>query len=179
MKYCPNKVISANAKGITIYPGNKKKHHWISYPENSPLKKMQVVGELYKHKRYQPMELSPVQHRLLNEALYGLSQYSPEQLATISLVQKARIAELHQKAQQLLFQWKIDIVNEKVDRILLALLPKSRLVRAITGMSFEDVPGNGKAFTLGELGITKDMVAEKLVAAGILPQDFYSLNVQS
>lgn len=174
MKHNPNKVASANARGIVIYPGNKKKHHWMAYPTESPLQRLQTVGHLPK---YQVVEktLSPDQVVLLNEALYGLTQYPNTTVHALPLVERARISDLHDRAQRVILQWKLDIVNNTVDRFLLALFPNSPIVKSITGVDTEGVTTCNQ-FTLADLGITKDMIARKLVDHGILPADYYQLS---
>jgi hypothetical protein len=170
MKHNPNKVASANARGIVIYPGDKKKHHWMAYPAESPLRQIQTLNL----SKYQVVEnrLSPDQIVLLNEALYGLTQYPSTKVHTLSLAERARISDLHDRAQRVILQWKLDIVNNTVDKLLLALFPNSPIVKSITGMDTEGVTTCNQ-FTLADLGITKDMIARKLVDQGILPSDYY------
>lgn len=171
MKHNPNKVASANARGIVIYPGSKKKHHWMSYDAESPLQKLQTLGHVAK---YQVVEkiFTPHQTTLLNEALYGLTQYPQVEITRMPLVERARITELHNRTQRVMMQWKVDIVNNTVDKLLLALFPNSRTVKSITGIDPEGVTTCNQ-FTLADLGISKDMVARKLVELEILPLDFY------
>jgi hypothetical protein len=91
------------------------------------------------YNRYKGMSFAPkpdfimneVQHQLYNTVLHGLAAFTSEQVKQMSQVEKSEIITTYRRAQTSINKWKQSLVNTAVDDLLLALLPKSKLVKSI------------------------------------------------
>lgn len=179
--YNRNKTVTAGPDGFTVYYLDEKKH--CSYPYHQPLlphlQKLQWYGDTYKGKHYQQFEqdeFSPYQNRLYKNAVYGLGSYSFEELKKMSLSTKLAIKQTNKLAQQVLNQWKQEIVSKLVDDFLSSVFKKSKGIRnLITYTRNYFNPREVNHFQFAELNIRKVDIALKLIEQKILPDNFFNL----
>jgi len=140
---------------------------------------LEVVSKIqkYGHVRYQQIEKPPfnkVQQRIYAEAIYGLTLFSQDELAALPNRKRYDIIQRFKSAQSILNQWKQEIADEQVNRLFEKLFPKSPITKI-----FKSIKGSDQSLkcrlTFKELGINQQMIAQKLIDAGILPPDFYQL----
>ena len=81
------------------------------------------------------------------------------------------------KAQDILNQWKQQMVYTKIDHILLSLFPRSSVIKKIVATSGVDKDIKDR-HTFKELGISQLQIAEKLVEQSVLPKDFFTLTLK-
>lgn len=178
-----HKVVSANTTGFTVYYIDSQRHFTYKYdqPLLPYLKKLKILGDNYKGKRYQEFDCSEFngyQRRLYKDAVYGLNSYSLRDLRSMTLKEKLEIKKLNHSAQQALNDWKQELVNDMVDDLLIHGLPHcGKLMDKIKAV-FQV----GERFTsrkeisnlsFADLKLTKRDVALRLMQKGILPQDFF------
>lgn len=131
----------------------------------------------YGRTRYQSIEkpvFNKVQQRLYAEAVYGLTIYTPEQVAALPGKRRHELLMLFKRSQDILNNWKQEIVDARMTHLLEKLFPNSSIVKVFS--SIRGVESGIKCRqTFKELGINQSMIAQKLVQSGILPADFFQL----
>jgi hypothetical protein len=175
-----NKVVIADAKGITIFYTDSKKRRFYSYDDNAPflpyLKELNLFGDKYKGINYHEYqkELSTYQMRLYHDVLYGLNSYSMKQLREMSSAEKQEITAKHLACKKVLNKWKQQILSKAVDELLLSIFFKSTTIRQWVkrGKGFTDSTKDVD-ISFRELGIDKRQIIDRLIEKRILPQDFY------
>jgi len=172
MTYNPNKIITANSKGILISYGDNTKPRYVAY-------KSKVVADIqhFGKVKYQQLEkpiFNRTQKKLYSEVLYGIKAYEPIELMALSQKDVLRINSLHRRAQFFLNRWKQEIQDNAVNIFFSALFPKSSIAKAMCSTK-----GYNRAYTdrhsFKQLGLTQEAVASKLVEVGFLPKNFFQL----
>lgn len=165
----PVRISSATATGKPISYRESLNHHYRGYQERKQRRPYQPISE--------PL-LNLVQQRIYDEALYGLKTFTPEELAKMPKDRKHHIISRFNKVQLVLNRLKQETANEFVDRILLAFFPKSAVVQTFTRVKGHD--NKIKSFhTFKELGINQLVIAKKLCQEGLLPRNFFELQVKT
>ena len=172
MSLNPNKIITANSKGIIISYGETVKSRYMPYSIKA-VQDIQHYGTV-KYQEINTPVLNKIQQKLYAELLYGLKLYRPEELVKINKNDKLRIAAVHRKVQHFLNKWKQEIIDSQVNETLSKLFPRSGIVKVMCS-----VKGYNRAYTdkhtFKELGLSQEKVAAKLVEAGFLPNNFFQL----
>jgi len=171
--YNPNKTVSANPKGIIVSFRDCNKHKYMPY-QSKTVDDIQQFGKA----RYQKLDVSPfnkIQQQLYSETVYGLTIYSPEEIAQIPAKRKSQIISTHKRVQHFLNKWKQEIIDEQVNDLLTTLFHKSSFVKKFCSVKAYD-RGYKDRHTFKELGLSQDKIARKLVDTGYLPANFYELN---
>jgi hypothetical protein len=174
-----HKVVCANAHGFIVYFTDTEKHWFYHYSPQSLSKyaRRQLTGKYRQIKKYpkrEPVEFSPYQNRLYNDAVYGLRSYSLFQIRSMSWFEKKMIIETHQVAKKHLDVYKKKIICKEVDGFFASWLPFKNPIRQI----FEKANGHSDIdlfsdFNLEELNFTNWDIANILIRAGILPATFF------
>ena len=164
------KTLKIRSRGaVLIYGDSQRTFNHQSY---SLVKHVQLYG----HTRYQSFEkplFNNVQQRLYSEAVYGLSLYNQEQLQHLPKSKKHEILVMFKKAQEILNVYKQQIVNQQVNSLFQKFFPKSSIATTIISVDVD--PSLKCKLPFKELGITQQMIANKLVEMGVLPINFYEL----
>lgn len=174
-----NKVVTASADGFTVYFIDSRKHFHYEYhlPMLPHLQKLQLFGDSYRGKNYQQFEqdvFNAYQNRLYKNAVYGLASYDLPQLRQMNLREKLAIKRIHRLTQQVLNQWKQEIVSKLVDEFLLSVFHKSRWVKDMVASTTEYTNvKETNCFDFSELNISKADIALKLMEQNILPANFF------
>ena len=171
MKVNPHKTASASEKGIIISYRESNKHQFLSYQERSQMSKKP------KYQQFSKPVFNRIQQKLYAKTVYGPTYYTEKELSEMSKAAFQKISEDYDKVQRVLNQWKQEIVHEKVDKFLLALFPKSKLVKALTTYKGSDEKLVFRQ-SFKELGLSQVEIVNKLIQAKLLPENFYSLGVQ-
>lgn len=172
MSYNPNKAVSANSKGIVISFRDVNKHKFIAY-ESPIVKSIQVSGTAKYQKLERPVFNKP-QQKLYAEVIYGLNVYTPIQLKELSKERRIEILQRYNKAQDVLNQWKKQIVDDKINTLLTVLFPNSAMAKRMCEIPTYD-RHHKDTHTFKELGLTKYKIAYKLIEVGVLPTNFFNL----
>lgn len=117
------------------------------------------------------------QNFLYNRALYGLSMYTPIEIAEMTAEKKKRIIRIHKKAQNVINLWKQEIVNSLANKFFTDVFPTQEITRVLN--DYYGIEGdldyvNNMSFK--SLKISKRDVINKLVEKKVLPKNFNELN---
>jgi hypothetical protein len=180
----PNKTFHCNAKSITVYYTDSKKHFISSY-HSEKVNNLQIHGNSPCSKGYQDDQsfhqienlFTPYQNKLYREAMHGLSIYTGQEIEAMSFKEKLRIEHLHKKAQRILNEWKQSIVSQQVDQLLLTLFPKSPFLKKEIIDRTKDYTNNTitNHHSFSELNITRIDIIRKLIEKKILPEVSHNL----
>lgn len=172
--YNPNKSIQATRRGIIITYADDKKSTVIPYDSTENI---QLYGKKFKGKSYQEIDsdaFNPKQQLLYRMALYGLAVYTPEEVAGLINQEKFQIIKMQKRAQHVINVWKHDLTNEYIKKYFGKWFWNSDLAKEFTDEKYTDYSVvNNLSFK--DLGITKRMIAEKLMEKNILPLNFFTL----
>ena len=173
MYHNTSKTASANLKGIVISFQENNKHKFIPY-ENQYVKQVQLHGTA-KYQQFEPPVFNLAQHKVYSEAVYGLSVFTKQELEKMPATKKSAIMAHFNKVQRFLNAWKQEIANRRVDNFLIKLFPKSNVIKHMITIKGSDDSIKDK-HSFKELGISKEMIAKKLVEVNLLPKEFFKLS---
>lgn len=135
----------------------------------------QLEGEKKKkYQRYEKDFLNTYQNFLYHRAIFGISIYNQEEIKAMGKPKRKRIIKTHKRAQHILNMWKQEILINKTNNIFKNIFPNSPITKELRD---QIVPQDKFKCYLSfkALGITKEMVVEKLMKEGILAKNFYEL----
>jgi len=127
------------------------------------------------------------QNELYSRLLKGLKYYSKEELYAMNSNKKNRIKKSHKKAQDLLNVWKQELMillsnsifeqyDLKESRTIVKEDEPNECIKLKLSDIFGDTDPNFKCtLTFKELGLNKEIIANKFVENRLLPADFISL----
>jgi hypothetical protein len=172
-----NKTVHVTAEGITICYTDTNKHEFIPFETHTVLNNLQLYGNSYKGRkfqRYERDEFTPAQTHLYKDAIFGLSHYTAQERARLTLTERFKIQQLNQTTQKVLNKWKQQLLNSAVDDLLSNLFFHSTAVKAMVEKTHNATDKKMvNHHTFAELGINKRMIAEKLVNCKVLPDTFF------
>lgn len=146
-------------------------------------KKLEYTGkiesyQLYKGNTYMQYEqdsYNNYQNHLYKRALYGLSAFTQQELATMCSKKKQRVSKVYMKGQNVINLYKQKLTNAYSNFIFKTLFPESPLTQFFIETEETDVEFKN-TLTFKDLGITKDQVIGLFINEGILPKNFHSLD---
>jgi hypothetical protein len=125
---------------------------------------------------YEIDEFNNFQNKLYKEALFGLSNYSQDEIKKLNYQEQNRITKIHRKTQTVLNLWKQELCNNIVNSMLKCLFPKSKVTKELVEDFGNIVDPSFKNFlTFKQLGISKKQIVDKLILKEVLPLNFYKL----
>ena len=141
------------------------------------LARNQTTVNSYRGTTYQPItynSLNSLQNHLYHRALSGLNVYSKEEIMTMNKEKRRRIIKVHKKAKKVINLLKQEAMTTLSNKLLTSMFPKSPIAKKML-----DVNENDSEFvcklSLKDLAISKKNVIDRLMADGILPNNFYYL----
>lgn len=152
----------------------------IVFTKGRLLDEYKLYGDQKRKRYYLPRQeyernpLNEVQNFLYKRALFGLGIYTKQEIRQMHTKKKGKIRRIHLRTQRELNLWKQSLIIESTNQFL-ELFPNSPLAQEIIKDSTTD-PLLSNNFTFRDLGIKKEHVVEKLLEAGILPNNFYDIN---
>jgi hypothetical protein len=170
------KTISCKSRGMVISYGNVKKHLFVNYEtKNQFVNKIQTGGT----SKYQSFEkvhhFTLLQQEIYDKTVYGFNAYTQEEIDSMSKGKRYRVAMVYTKARRILNRWKQEIINEKMDSFLIRLFPNSPIVKQMIRVKGYDDNLDVSNITFRSLGISEQMIANKLIEYGFLPNNFYQI----
>lgn len=146
-------------------------------------KKLEYTGkiesyQLYRGETYMQYEqdsYNNYQNHLYKRALYGLSAFTQQELATMCSKKKQRVSKVYMKGQNVINLYKQKLTNAYSNFIFKTLFPESPLTQFFIETEETDVEFKN-TLTFKDLGITKDQVIGLFITEGILPKNFHSLD---
>jgi hypothetical protein len=168
----PHKAVSANSKGIVISFRDVNKHKFIPY--ESPIVKSIQINGTNKYQKLERPVFNKLQQQLYSEVIYGLNVYSDIQVKQLSQERRIELLERYNKAQDVLNEWKKQIVDHKLNNILSVLFFNSSIAKEMCKIPTYE-RHHKDTHTFKELGLTQQKIAYKLVETGVLPDNFFNL----
>ncbi len=146
-------------------------------------KKLEYTGkiesyQLYRGNTYMEYEkdsYNNYQNHLYKRALYGLSAFSQEELATMCSKKKQRVSKVYMKGQNVINLYKQKLTNAYSNFVFKTLFPESPLTQFFMETEETDVEFKN-TLTFKDLGITKDKIIGVFINEGILPKNFHELD---
>lgn len=133
------------------------------------------VSSNYKMK-YEVDEFNSYQNKLYKEALFGISNYTQEEIKKLSYQEQNRIVKANRKAQSVLNIWKQELCNNIINSLFKNLFPNSPVTKELTGEFGNVVDASYKNFlTFKQLGVSKKEIVYKLIKHDVLPKNFFEL----
>ena len=133
------------------------------------------VSSNYKMK-YEVDEFNSYQNKLYKEALFGISNYTQEEIKKLSYQEQNRIVKANRKAQSVLNIWKQELCNNIINSLFKKLFPNSPVTKELTGEFGNVVDASYKNFlTFKQLGVSKKEIVYKLIKHDVLPKNFFEL----
>ena len=146
-------------------------------------KKLEYTGkmesyQLYRGNTYMEYEkdsYNNYQNHLYKRALYGLSAFSQEELATMCSKKKQRVSKVYMKGQNVINLYKQKLTNAYSNFVFKTLFPESPLTQFFMETEETDVEFKN-TLTFKDLGITKDKIIGVFINEGILPKNFHEFD---
>lgn len=134
------------------------------------------VSSNYKMK-YEVDEFNNYQNKLYKQALFGISNYSQEEIKKLSYQEQNKIVKMNRKAQSVLNIWKQELCNNIINSLFKSLFPNSPVTKELTEEFGSVVDANYKNFlTFKQLGVSKKEIVIKLIKHDVLPKNFFELS---
>jgi hypothetical protein len=161
------KTITATAQGLNIY-----------YERTQHLTTVKYDKALYQNQRNNPvnrfggLHLNPIQRTMFRRIMYGLGDFTPAQIQEMDKNTRQAIDTDHKRAKAAIDKMKYDLTYAPVDKLFNAIFPHVKI-----GTKQYDF--HVSLPSLRELRIGTKEVCETLIQAGLLPQNFFSINTES
>jgi hypothetical protein len=164
--------ITATAQGVVTYDKNGNAN-LLKYADTYQAK------SAFKSKRVQEtaerLHLNLVQRQMYRRLMYGLKEYTPEQIAAMTPSVISQVVLDYQKAARILQVMKAKIYYKNETNLVKSIFPHAKI-----GEKDHDwqmiLPKN---VTLNKLGInTKDVITE-FIRRKLLPRSFFNLSPET
>lgn len=161
------KSITATAQGLNIY-----------YERTQNLTTVKYDKSLYQNQRnnsvnrFGGLHLNPIQRSMYRRVMYGLGDYTPEQIQEMDKKTRSAIDADHKRAKAAIDKMKYELTYAPVDKLFNAIFPHVKI-----GSKPYDF--HVSLPSLRELRIGTKEVCETLINAGLLPQNFFSISTET
>lgn len=173
MKKFPS--VTATAQGIISYDNQGKQivtRYANTYQMKSHFKPKHVqktADDLEK------VHLNMIQRQMFRRLMYGLKEYTPEQMASMSPSAITKIVDDYKKAKRALHVLKAKKFFYAETKLMNAIFPNMN----IGAKDFDwylDIPKN---VTLRSLGISTAEVIDEFISRKLLPKNFHSITPEN
>ena len=133
--------------------------------------------QLYKGNTYTEYEkdnYNGYQNHLYKRALYGLSAFTQDEIATMCSKKKQRVNKVYMKGQNVINLYKQKLTNAYSNFIFKTLFPESPITQFFIETEETDVEFKN-TLTFKDLGISKDQIVGVFITEGILPKNLHEL----
>jgi hypothetical protein len=166
-------TITATAQGIIMYNSNGKaelqQYSKLVQNKTTRSNKVKKTEEALDDK----IHLNMIQRQMYRRLMYGLKEYSPEQIASFSPSSLSKIVEDYKKAKQYLHILKAKKMFDAETKLVNAMFPGHNIGEKDYDW-FMDLP---KRATLRNLGITTRQVIDEFITRRLLPKNFLQLTL--
>lgn len=165
--------ITATAQGYVTYDmnGKAKMERYDKLVQNKITQSNRVK---VTQEEIEKIHLNMVQRNMYRRLMYGLKEYTPEQIASFSPNTLSRIVADYKKAKQYLHILKAKKLFGPETKIINAIFPHAKIGEKDFDW-FIDLP---KSATLRNLGISTREVIDEFVRRKLLPKNFFSLETE-
>jgi hypothetical protein len=168
-------TVTATAQGIITYDNTGKQiiqRYAQTYQAKSHFKAPRVQATATDLEK---IHLNMIQRQMFRRLMYGLKEYTPEQMATMSPSAVTNIVEDYKKAKRALHILKSKRYYQAETKLLSAIFPNMELGTKDFDW-YLDVP---KHVTLRSLGISTKEVIDEFITRRLLPKNFYNLTPEN
>jgi hypothetical protein len=167
--------ITATSQGYVTYDENGKAR-MMRYENTYQAKAEKRSKNITKTKeRIEKLHLNLIQRQMYRRLMYGLKEYTPEQVASFSPQTIEKIVDDYKRTKRYLHILKAKKLYTGETKIINSIFPHAKIGTKDYDW-FLDLP---KSATLRSLGIsTKDVISE-LIRRKLLPRNFFELTPQT
>ena len=167
--------ITATSQGYVTYDENGKAR-MLRYDDSYQAKAEKRTQNIETTRnRVQKVHLNLIQRQMYRRLMYGLKEYTPEQIASFSPQTIEKIVDDYKKTKRYLHILKAKKLYSAETKIINAIFPHAKIGSKDYDW-FLDLP---KSATLRSLGIsTKDVISE-LIRRKLLPRNFFELTPEN
>ena len=163
--------ITATSQGYVTYDENGKAT-MLRYDKSYQAKSQKLTGKIAKTKQnIEKVHLNFVQRQMYRRLMYGLNEYTPEQVASFSPKTIDKIVDDYKKTKRYLHILKAKKVYSAETKLIDTLFPHAKVGTRDYDW-FLSLPKNA---TLKRLSISTREVITELVRRRLLPYDFFQL----
>ena len=164
-------VVSYDAKGVSRLDRYDDKYQAKGKVRSERVKK--TVIEIEK------IHLNLVQRAMYRRLMYGLKEYTPEQVAALSPSSITRIVEDFKKAKRALHVLKAKQYYRPETNLINALLGSNSGIEEIGKRDYDWYLELPKTVTLKSLSIGTKQVVDEFIIRKLLPKNFWNINNQT
>ena len=117
---------------------------------------------------------TPYQTHLYKRALYGLSAFTEQELATMCSKKKQRVSNVYVKGQKIINLYKQKLSIAYSNMVFKKFFPDSPLTNYFLSNQETDI-NYVNTLTFKDLNISKEQIISIFMSEGILPKNFLSL----
>jgi hypothetical protein len=111
---------------------------------------------------------------LYRRLIFGIVSYKQEDIKKLKPGQKFRIYKNHQRTKELLCKLKQSFIMDITNKVFIKYFPESPMTKSLIGMTkyfLDEKP----VLTFKQLGITRELVINHLIAHKLLPKEFWTI----
>jgi hypothetical protein len=165
-------IITATAQGLIAYD-DKGYAKMIRYGK---IQKTQRAPHILKtQSEIEKIHLNLVQREMFRRLMYGLKEYTPEQVASFSPSTLTKIVEDYKKAKRALHVLKAKRFYYAETRLMSAIFPHAKIGEKDHDWYLE-LP---KSVTLRSLGISTKEVLDEFIKRRLLPKNFHDITLEN
>lgn len=167
--------ITATSQGYVTYD-EKGKAKMLRYEDTYQAKSNKREGKILQTKeKLESLHLNIIQRQMYRRLMYGLNEYTPEQIASFSPQTIEKIVNDYKKTKRYLHIMKAKKLYSAETNLINALFPSYNIGSKDFDW-FLDLP---KKATLKSLGISTKEVIDELIQRKLLPFNFYKLSPET
>lgn len=167
--------ITATAQGLVSYDSTGKvhmEHYAKTFQSKSDYKPKHIAQTSQDLEKY---HLNMIQRQMFRRLMYGLKEYTPEQVAAMSPFSISKIVEDYKKAKRALHILKAKKYYHAETKLMNAIFPTFNIGSKDHDW-FLEIPKN---VTLRSLGISTKEVIDEFIKRKLLPKNFHQITVQN
>jgi hypothetical protein len=167
--------ITATAQGLVSYDSNGKvqmERYAQTFQSKSNYKPAHIAKT---SEDLEKIHLNMVQRQMFRRLMYGLKEYNPEQIASLSPSALSRIVEDYKKAKRALHIIKAKKYYYAETKLMNAIFPSFNIGSKDHDW-FLELPKN---VTLRSLGISTKEVIDEFIKRKLLPKNFHTITIQN
>lgn len=167
--------MTATAQGIVEFDNNgnaKLQRYDKSYQAKSAHKPKHIADTA---ENIEKIYLNLIQRSMYRRLMYGIKEFAPEQVASMSPYILSKIVDDYKKAKQALHVLKAKKYFDAETKLINAIFPHVKVGDNDFDW-FMDLP---KSATLRSLGISTKEVIEEFIKRRLLPQNFFTITPEN
>lgn len=165
-------TITANSQGIVVHDKDGKlnlQKYADTYQSKSEFKNKKVQETADR------IHLNFVQRQMYRRLMYGLNEYSPEQIAAMTPSVISKVVNDYQRASRTLHVMKAKIFYKKETDLVRSIFPHAK----IGEKDYDWLMELPKSATLKRLGIGTKEIIDEFIKRKLLPKNFLQISPEN